>query len=203
MDEQSKTVGEAVDFEASFGEKLRAELREKLAAVRAAVSGPVFDAAVDKVVEKAAEVLDSPIADLLTAAWGRYPEIQELCRQGPGDEAMAELCEHSFDWKYEPKIEVVVNQIPISIPLGVGVELAVAGGVLVVAGGRMKELRAGKVAAKVGVDVAGKALEPVKKEVELPRVLRFAEPAAAREAVAVPKIVTAPEPADAATPAMS
>jgi len=202
MDE-NKSVGEAVDFEASFGEKLRAELRDRLAVVRAAVSGPVFEAAVDRVVEKAAEVLDSPIADLLTAAWGRYPEVQKLCRQGPDDEAMAELCEHSFAWKYEPKIEVVVNDIPISIPLGVGVTLEVAGGVLVVAGGRMKELRAGKLAAKVGMDVAGKALDPVKKQVELPRVLRFAEPAAAREAVSVPKIVTAPESADAATPATS
>jgi len=202
MDESRKTVGEAVDFEASFGDRLRAELREKLAVVRAAVSGPVFEATIDKVVEKAAQVLDAPVADLLATAWGRYPEIQALCRQGADDEAMAELCEHAFEWKYEPKIEVVFNEIPITIPIGVAVQLAVAGGVLVVHGGRMKELRSGSVQAKVGVDVAGKPLEAKKTEVKLPRVLHFPEPAAAREAVQVPRIVTAPEPA-AAEPATS
>jgi len=50
MDESRMTVGEAVDFEAGFGDKLREALREKLSAVRAAMGGPVFEAAVDKVV---------------------------------------------------------------------------------------------------------------------------------------------------------
>lgn len=202
MDESRKTVGEAVAFEASFGDRLRAELSEKLAAVKAAVSGPVFEAALDKVVEKAAEVLDSPIADLLTAAWGRYPEIQELFREGGDGEAMAELAEHRFEWKYEPRIEVVFNEIPISIPLGVGVGLAVAGGVLVAQGGRLKELRAGKVGVEVALSVADKEIGGKQADAELPRVLRFAEPAPARDAVAVPRIV-APEPAGVAQPATS
>ena len=198
MDESRMTVGEAVDFEASFGEKLREALREKLSAVRAAMGGPVFEAAVDKVVEKAAQVLDAPIADLLSAAWARYPEVQELldARKHPGDhEAMAELCEHRFDWRYEPRIEVVFNEVPIAIPLGVGVGLTVAGGVLVAQGGRLKELRSGKVGVQVGMAVAEKEVATRKAKVELPAVLRLGDPARARDAVPVGRIAAPAEPA--------
>ncbi|MFL5381332.1 MAG: hypothetical protein ACJ8GN_02275 [Longimicrobiaceae bacterium] len=201
------TVGEAVDFEESFGAKLREALREKLSAVRATLGGPVFEAAVDKVVEQAARVLDAPIADLLTAAWARYPEVQELCdarRQG-GDhhEAMAELCEHRFEWAYEPRVEVVVNEIPISIPLGVGVGLAVAGGVLVVQGGKMKELRSGKLALDVRMAVAEKEVARQEKKVALPRVLHLGDASPPREAVPVGRIAAPAEPVVAAKPALS
>ena len=205
MEESRMTVGEAVDFEESFGEKLREALREKLSAVRATLGGPVFEAAVDKVVEQAAKVLDAPIADLLTAAWARYPEVQELCdtRRQADHEAMAELCEHRFEWAYEPRVEVVVNEIPISIPLGVGVGLAVAGGVLVVQGGKMKELRAGKLAVDVSMAVADREVASQKKKVDLPRVLRLGDAAPARDAVPVPKIAAPAEPVAAAGPALS
>ena len=198
MDESRMTVGEAVDFEASFGEKLREALREKLSAVRAAMGGPVFEAAVDTVVEKAAQVLDAPVADLLSAAWARYPEVQELldARKHPGDhETMAELCEHRFEWRYEPRIEVVFNEVPIAIPLGVGVGLNVAGGVLVAQGGRLKELRAGKVGVQVAMAVAEKEVASRKAKVELPAVLRLGDAARAREAVPVGRIAAPAEPA--------
>ena len=206
MDESRTTVGEAVDFEASFGDKLREALREKLSAVRAAMGGPVFEAAVDKVVEKAAQVLDAPIADLLSAAWARYPEVQELldARRHPGDhETMAELCEHRFEWRYEPRIEVVFNEIPIAIPLGVGVGLAVAGGVLVVQGGRLKELRSGKVGVQVAMAVAEKEVASREAKAELPAVLRLGGAAPAREAVPVGKIAAPAGPAAVAEGAMS
>lgn len=205
MEESRMTVGEAVDFEESFGAKLREALREKLSAVRAVLSGPVFEAAVDKVVEQAAKVLDAPIAELLTAAWARYPEIQELCdtRKQPDHEAMAELCEHRFEWSYEPRVEVVVNEIPISIPLGVGVGLAVAGGVLVVQGGKMKELRAGKLALDVRMAVAEREVAKQEKKVELPRVLRLGDAAPQREAVPVGRIAAPAGPPVAAEPALS
>ena len=202
MEESRMTVGEAVDFEESFGAKLREALREKLSAVRATLGGPVFEAAVDKVVEQAAKVLDAPIADLLTAAWARYPEIQELCdtRKQADQEAMAELCEHRFEWAYEPRVEVVVNEIPISIPLGVGVGLAVAGGVLVVQGGKMKELRAGRLALDVKMAVAEKEVARQEKKVALPRVLRLGDASPARDSVPVGRIAA---PAVAAEPALS
>ena len=203
MDESTVSVGQAVDFEASFGEKLREALREKLSAVRAVVSGPVFEAAVDKVVEKAAQVLDAPLADLLTAAWARYPEVQELCSGKGDEERMAELCEHRFDWRYEPRVEVVINEMPISIPLGVGVGVKVAGGVLVVKGGKMRELRSGKLAVDVGVAVADKPVASRDAKVDLPPVLRFADPPPAREAVSVGRIAAPPEPAAPAHPALS
>jgi hypothetical protein len=205
MDESRMTVGEAVDFEASFGDKLREALREKLSAVRAAMGGPVFEAAVDKVVEHATKVLDAPVADLLVAAWARYPEIQKLleARAHPGDqETMAELCEHRFEWRYEPRVEVVFNEIPIAIPLGVGVGLAVAGGVLVVQGGRLKELRAGKVGVQVAMSVAEKEVATRKANVELPAVLRLGDAAPALDAVPVGRIAAA-EPVAVAQPAVS
>ena len=202
MDESTVTVGQAVDFEASFGEKLREALREKLSAVRAVVSGPVFEAAVDKVVEKAAQVLDTPLADLLTTAWARYPEVQELCSGKGDEERMAELCEHRFDWRYEPRVEVVINEIPIAIPLGVGVGVKVAGGVLVVKGGKMRELRSGKVAVDVGVAIAEKPIASRDAKVDLPPVLRFAD-TPARETVPVGRIAVPPEPAAPTQPALS
>jgi len=150
-------------------------------------------------------VLDAPIADLLTAAWARYPEIQELidARRHPGDhETMAELCEHRFEWSYAPRVEVVFNEIPIAIPLGVGVGLTVAGGVLVVQSGRFKELRAGKVGVQVAMSVAEKEVAARKANVDLPAVLRLGDAAQAREAVPVGTIAAA-EPAAAAQPALS
>ena len=206
MDESRITAAQAVDFEATFGEKLREAVREKLKAVRAAMGGPVFDAAVDKVVERVAQVLDAPLADLLTTAWAKYPEVQTLfdARKHPGDqEAMAELCEHRFDWSYAPRVEVVFNEVPISIPLGVRVGLAVAGGVLVVQGGRFKELRAGKLGVEVSAGVAGQEVARRKSAVALPAVLRFGEAAPAREAVPAVKIAAAPEPAAIVEPALS
>jgi hypothetical protein len=205
MEESRMTVGEAVDFEESFGAKLREALREKLSAVRAAVGGPMFEAAVDKVVEQAAKVLDAPIADLLTTAWARYPEIQTLCdtRRQADHEAMAELCEHRFEWAYEPRVEVVVNEIPISIPLGVGVGLVVAGGVLVVQGGKMKELRSGKLALDVRMAVAEKEVARREKKVDLPRVLRLGDAAPARDAVPVGRIAAPAGPVAATEPALS
>jgi hypothetical protein len=196
MDERPITAGEAVDFEGSFGDKLRDAVREQLKAVRAAMGGPVFEAAVDKVVEKAAQLLDEPIANLLMSAWSKYPEVQELCdaRKHPADqETMAELCEHRFDWRYEPRVEVVFNEVPISIPLGVKLGIAVAGGVLVVQGGRMKELRAGKAAVDVAVGFAGHEVGRRKANVTLPRVLHFGEGSPAREPVPVGKIANVPE----------
>jgi hypothetical protein len=197
MDDSQITAAQAVDFEASFGDKLREAVRDKLKAVRAAMSGPVFDAAVDKVVEKAAAVLDAPLATLLTGAWAKYPEIQALTdpRKHPADqESMAELCAHRFDWRYEPRVEVVFNEVPISIPLGVKVGLAVAGGVLVAQGGRLKELRAGKLAVEVSVGVAGQEVARRKADVPLPRVIRFGDAAAAAPAP-VGQTAAAREPA--------
>ena len=206
MDESRITAGEAVDFEGTFGEKLREAVRERLKAVRAAMGGPVFEAAVDKVVEHAAKVLDAPIAGLLSAAWARYPEIQALLdtRRHPGDhEAMAELCEHRFEWRYEPRVEVVFTEVPISIPRGVGVGLAVAGGVLVAQGGRLKELRAGKVGVEVSMAVAEKDIASRKAKVELPRVLRLGDAATPRETVPVGRISAPAEPVAAAEGATS
>jgi hypothetical protein len=200
MDESRITAGEAVDFEGSFGDKLREAVREQLKAVRAAMGGPVFEAAVDKVVEKAAQLLDAPLADLLMAAWAKYPEVQALCdaRRHPSEhETMAELCEHRFEWRYEPRVEVVFNEMPISIPLGVSLGVTVAGGVLVVHEGRLKELRAGKAGVDVTVGVAGQEVGRRKANVDLPRVLHFGEGAAAREAVPVGRIAAVPEPVSA------
>jgi hypothetical protein len=206
MDESRITAGEAVEFEKTFGEKLREAVRERLKAVRAAMGGPVFEAAVDKVVEHAAQLLDAPLADLLTSAWARYPEIQEICdaRKHPSDEErMAELCEHRFEWRYEPRVEVVFNEVPISIPLGVSLGVLMAGGVLVVQGGRLKELRAGKGAVNVSVGIGGQEVGSRKADVAFPRVLRFGDGSAGREAVPVGRIAAAPEPVAAAQAGMS
>jgi len=195
MDESRNTVAEAVEFEKSFGEKLAAAVREKLGPFRSYVSEHVFEAAIGKVVEQAAQVLDAPLAELLTGAWARYPEIRELAdaRLHPSDqETMLELAEHRFTWEYAPKIEIVFNETyPCTIPLGVGVGVTVLGGILVVKGGRFRELRAGRVAVGVQMSVAEKPVAQQKREVQLPRVLRFgAEGIAVRETVPVGKIAT-------------
>jgi hypothetical protein len=57
------------------------------------------------------------------------------------------------------------------------------------------------VGVQVAMAVAEKEVASKQAAAELPRVLHFAEPA--REAVAVPRIVTAPEPAGVAEPAVS
>lgn len=196
MDESRSTVRDAVDFDGSFAEKLGAAVREKLAAVRTLVSGPVLEAAVGRVVEAAASRLDTPLADLLTTAWARYPEIQELSdavRHPSDQETLAELAQHKFGWSYKPEIEVVINEsTSIPIPLGVQVGVTVLGGVLVVQGGRFRELRAGRLSVGVSMAVAEKEVAKRAKDVDLPAVLRFGEAGVAiREAVPAVKIAPA------------
>ncbi|HEX6751700.1 MAG TPA: hypothetical protein VF092_30685 [Longimicrobium sp.] len=197
MDQSPDTVAQAVEFEASFADRVAAAVREKLGPFRSYVSEHVFEAAIGKVVEQAAQVLDAPFAELLTGAWERYPEIRELAdaRRHPSDEeTMLELAEHRFAWEYEPKIELVFNETyPVSIPLNVGVGVTVLGGVLVVQGGKFRELRAGRLRVGVQLTVAGQEMEPQSRDIELPRVFRFGEGIAIRETVPVGKIA-APEP---------
>lgn len=193
MNDNLDTVRGAVDPDGGFAEQLGAAVREKLAAVRALVSGPVLEAAVGRVVEAAAARLDTPLADLLTGAWARYPEMQELAdaiRHPSDQETLAELAEHRFGWSYRPEIEVVINEsTAIPIPLGVEVGVTVLGGVLVVRGGRFRELRAGKLSIGVSASLADKEVAKRKQEVELPAVFRFGEAGVAiRETVPAVKI---------------
>jgi hypothetical protein len=201
MDESRTTLAEAVEFEATFAEKLTAAVREKLTPFAAHVSGTVFETAVGKVVDQAAKLLDAPFADLLTGAWERYPEIRELAdaRLHPsGEETMLELAEHRFAWEYGPKIEIVFNETyPVTIPMGVTVGVKVIGGVLVVQGGRFRELRSGKLEVGVALTVAEQPVGSRIKDVQLPRVLKFGDGIPIRETVPVGKIAT-PEPAVAA-----
>ena len=194
MNQSPNTVAQAVDFEAGFGDRLAAAVREKLGPFRAYVSEHVFEAAIGKVVEQAAQVLDAPLAELLTGAWERYPEVRELgdARRHPSDEEMMlELAEHRFAWEYAPKIEIVFNETyPCSIPLGVDVGVTVLGGVLVVQGGRFRELRAGRLNVGVGLSVAEKEVARQGREIELPRVLKFGDGIAMRETVPVGRIAT-------------
>ena len=196
MDESRNTVREAVDDDGSFTEQLGAAVRQKLAAVKALVSGPVLEAAVARVVEAAAARLDTPLADLLTTAWARYPEIQELtdaARHPSDQETLAELTQHRFGWSYKPEIEVVINEsTSVPIPLGVEVGVTVLGGVLVVQGGRFRELRAGRVSIGATATLLDKEVAKRSKDVELPAVLRFGESGVAiREAVPAVKIAPA------------
>jgi hypothetical protein len=69
-----------------------------------------------------------------------------------------------------------------------------------VQGGRLKELRAGKVGVQVAMSVAEKEVATRKAKVDLPAVLRLGDAAQARDAVAVGKIV---DPAAATQPAVS
>jgi hypothetical protein len=83
------------------------------------------------------------------------------------------------------------------------VGLAVAGGVLVAQGGRLKELRAGKVGVEVSMAVAEKDIASRKAKVELPRVLRLGDAATPRETVPVGRISAPAEPVAAAEGATS
>lgn len=196
MDQSRNTVRQAVDFDGSIAGKLAAAVREKLGAVRAVVSEQVIEAAIGRVVEAAASRLDTPLADLLTGAWSRYPEIQELAdavRHPSDQETLAELSKHKFGWSYRPEIEVVINEsTSIPIPLGVDVGVTVLGGVLVVQGGRFRELRAGRVAVGASVAVGDKKVPGPEKEVDLPAVLRFGEAGVAiRDTIPAVKIASA------------
>jgi hypothetical protein len=194
--ESAATVAQAVDFEGSLRKPLTAALREKLGALKG-VGGNVLEAAVDRVVDHAAELLDGPLAGLLAGAWARYPDIQALCdaRKHPHDrETMAELANHRFEWKHEPRIDIAIGELPaLTIPLGISVGVTMAGGVLVVRGGRLAELRAGKGGVGVRVSLGDKEIARKDAELQLPRVLHFpaaAAEASAREAVPVGRIAT-------------
>jgi|GEM_PF-2400979 len=204
MDEnRNTTVRDAVDFDGGFAQKLAAAVREKLGAVKGLVSEPVLEAAIGRVVEAAAARLDTPLADLLTAAWARYPEIQALAdaRRNPSDqETIAELSKHKFGWTHRPQIEVVINETTsIPVPLGVEIGVTVLGGVLVVKGGRFRELRAGRVAVAASVAMGDQVLAKRDKEVNLPAVLRFGDAGVAiREPAPVPAVKIAATEAEAA-----
>jgi hypothetical protein len=179
MDESPSTVREAVDEDGSFSEQLAEAVREQLAAAKALVTGPMLEAAIGRVVEAAAARLDTPLADLLTAAWARHPDIQALAdalRHPAAEETLAELAKHDFGWSYQPEVELVINEATtIPIPVAVKVGVTVLAGVLVVQGGRFRELRAGNLNVGATATVAGQEVAKRSKEVALPGVLRFGE----------------------------
>jgi hypothetical protein len=205
MEENADTVRQAVDFDGGFAQELGAAVREKLGAVKGLVSEQVLEAAIGRVVEAAAARLDTPLAELLTGAWARYPEIQELAdaRRHPSDqETIAELSKHTFGWTHRPQIEIVINESTY-IPIALGVEIAVTvlGGVLVVKGGRFRELRAGRLAVGASVAVGEKQVARREKNVNLPAVLRFGDAGAAirdPSSAPVPAVKIAPAQAEAA-----
>jgi hypothetical protein len=205
MSSSPQTVRDAV-MDEGFAARVAAAVRERLGPVAHLVSKAVLEAAVDRVVEAAAAQLDTPLADLLTAAWARYPEIQELCdalRHPSDEDTLAELVEHRFAWTHEPHVDVEVHPVPaVRIPISLELGLTVKGGVLVIRGGRFRELRAGTVAADATFKVAEQEIASPQKEIELPRVLRFGGDEGVpirREAVPVGKIAGVTE--DAGAPA--
>lgn len=207
MDESRNTVREAVDDDGSFSEQLAAALREQLAAAKALVTGPMLEAAIGRVVEAAAARLDTPLADLLTAAWARHPDIQALAdalRHPAAEETLAELAKHDFGWSYQPEVEIVINEsTTIPIPLAISVGVTVLAGVLVVQGGRFRELRAGKLTVGATATVAGQVVAKRSKEVALPGVLRFGEAGVPIIRDAVQAVKIAPAAAGEAVPAGS
>ena len=197
QEQTPETLRGAVDIDAALTETVAGALRQKLGVAGAAIGKPVLDAAVSRVVEAATARLDTPVTQLLADAWQKYADVQSLAADSADDpeaETVASLAEHRFGWSYVPEVEIAVGQLPpFTLRLAVELGVRVIGGVLVVRGGKLRELRGARLAVGASVLVAEQRVASPERDVDLPGVLRFGADGIAlrRDSVPVAKIVAA------------
>ncbi len=106
--------------------------------------------------------LDLPFLDIILKAWGGLEELQAFLDPGPSEldqEVVKPLARHSIQSEHRPRLEVLLDNVPlgeIAVDLVLSAELE--GFVLHIKGGRIVEIATGSISAGGTLGIAGKTL---------------------------------------------
>jgi hypothetical protein len=156
-------------------------------------------AAAAQVAERLTELLDTPISQVLAAAWSRDPALAKYGdpkRHPAGEVALVPLADHTVTSSHRPSVELLLESAPLgSVEFQVDLAVTLRGALIGVRDGRIMELRAGRTTAEARLGCAGTAIAERRGELKLPGVIRFGEGIAIAPAPAAPPPVDpVPEP---------
>ena len=120
-----------------------------------------------------ASVLDVSLGDILESAWataGKLREAADPARHKPDETVIVPMVEHTVRSKQEPVLEFTCDGRPVfSLSLSIELVLRLAGVVLRVRGGRIRDIASGTCSASAALSVAGvKLIERSTREIMLP-----------------------------------
>ncbi|GAA3700205.1 hypothetical protein [Gordonia hankookensis] len=143
-------------------------------------------AAHDAVAASANQFLSTDLIDLAVAGWKRHRALIDAARRtaaSPNSEEIVELVTHTIDSVQRPKIELVVNGVPVgTIALDLRVSFALTGVIAVVRRGCLTHVRSGSGVISGRLTIEG--FDAVRREreyvipgvVQLPVPVRLAAP---------------------------
>lgn len=120
-------------------------LKEKISDLGKGLKWPV---PLDSLLEKIPALLDIQLTDILTTAWNKYRQLRkytDLEKYPPSESVLVTLAEHKIESVHRPYIEIMIDEVPwkkINFQITVAMELK--GFVLKIQGGKIKEIRTGK-----------------------------------------------------------
>ncbi|GAA2027562.1 hypothetical protein GCM10009819_08770 [Agromyces tropicus] len=155
---------------------------EAIARLTAAGGGFVCD----EVGKMADSLLDLDVTDVLAHAWDRAKAIDEAratSRVEPGTETIVPLATHTATAKYEPRVDVVIDEVPItSVDLEAKLELTLRGALLAFRGGELASVRSGDLEVTGTLSCEGVRIGRRTTTLDLPMLMRMTpklEPAGA------------------------
>ncbi len=141
------------------------ELRQKMSAY---IKPEQWNGVPDKLFSHLEELLNTPLAPILTTSWNKfkdvYKTIEEQKESGDSKPKVVSLLNHSIKSTHNPKLQIYVNDaIFDTITLDVTLKLDLKGIELVIAEGKISEIKSGTCEGKGDVKYSKLALLPEKK----------------------------------------
>ncbi|WP_353828805.1 hypothetical protein [Agromyces sp. SYSU T0242] len=139
-------------------------------------------------------LLDLDVTDVIAHAWDRHRAIVEAKKwstEHPDGETVVPLATHTVKWKYEPSVDVTVDEVPItSIGMAVEIDTKVDGAVIAFRKGEVADVRTGTVEVRAELSCEGVTLAKRTGSFGLPAMLGFSgAPAPARAPASAPRPV--------------
>jgi hypothetical protein len=131
---------------------------ETVAAALGKLPKAIGDAALERLGHVVAKLLDLDVLDVIMLGWQEHHALQEAARrtlQEPGAEEVVRLATHRMGSKYEPRVEVIVDDAHVAtVHLEIDLSLELHAVNAVISSGRLAALTSGDadVAAKLSCE---------------------------------------------------
>ena len=119
----------------------------------------------------AAGLLHVDIVDVLASGWKKYDALAAAARatlETPGEEQIVDLVTHRISSTYRPRIDLVVDEMPVgSIDLEIEVTVVLHAVMGIVADGRLTSLRSGRADLEAALSFEGIPITSARREIDL------------------------------------
>lgn len=144
------------------------------------------------------EMLNVDLGDVVGSALTQNRAIADALRstaEKPDTEAVVPLADHTLKSTYNPAVDIVVDGATVtSIPFDVELATQVEGALLVIKGGRIASVRAGRAVLTASLSCEGVPITERRLDLDIPAVLRLPAADAQVGAVAAPVEATSAGP---------